>query len=147
MFDREKFIMDRNLGQPMTEEDIDNFDTYMAILTISMTPNLYREGVSLNTTDFTKLTKKVQAKVMQGFNGKHLNNGWLKAPAAAIADRDAYKQRVMKLYDTDGHTAEFMIQQNDLDRKVVDELYAYKFEGIAPKSKTSRGKNAGTRKK
>lgn len=138
MFDREKFVSDRITKQKMSEQDIAEFDTFMALKTISMNPKMFPYVLALNTIQFTKLSDKVQAKVMEGFNGVQLTDKWFRADSRSIANRDEFHKRVMALFNTDGNTAAFMIRNDEVDAKLVNELYDYKFNGIAPKSKVSR---------
>lgn len=138
MFNRSKFIEDRVANREMTEEDIANFDTFMALKSASMNPRLYKICKLLNTIEFTKLDKFVQAKVFEGFNGKNLTDCWFRADSSYIASKDELHKRIMKLLNTDGNTATFIMRNNEVDVDDVNELYDYKFNGIIKSKKKTR---------
>lgn len=139
-FDYHKFIDDRNFSRPVTAEDVSNHDTYMALYTLSMTPRVIRMVNALNTVEFTKLPPKVQAKVMQGFNGMSLYDGYIRATPAEIAKVNELRDRVMALYGVASNDADFIINSGQIDPDEINEMYDYKFNGVVPAKKVSRGK-------
>lgn len=131
-FDHAKFIEDRIAGAPITSEDIAEHDTYAAIYSLSMTPAIYQQLVALNTVEFTKLSTKVRAKVMQGFNGLRLNTGYLRAFPQEINKRNGIRDRIMAVYECSSSSADSMYLNGEVDMKVVDEMYERKVKGLVP---------------
>lgn len=142
-FDYHKFIDDRKFKRPVNAEDVVNHDTYMALYTLSMTPQVIRFVNALNTVEFTKLTPKVQAKVMQGFNGMPLVDGYIRATPAKIAEVNQLRDRVMTLYNIGSNDADFLINNGQIDPDEINETYDYKYNGVIPEKKAKNGRKSG----
>lgn len=136
-FDHAKFIKDRIDGKPMGNDDIAEHDTYAALYSLSMTPSLYKSIMALNTIEFSRLPTSIRAKVMNAFNGKKLNTGYLRAYPSEIASVDKLRNQVMEVYDTSVSSANFMILHNEIDPVAVAEAYEYKVNGKMPGGKTN----------
>ena len=121
-------------------DEIAEHDTYAAIYSLSMTPAIFRELLALNTVEFTKLSTKVRAKVMQGFNGKKLNTGYLRAFPQEINKKNTDRDKVMAVYECSFSSADSMIRNGEIDMKLVDEMYDYKVKGLAPVAGGKRGR-------
>ena len=134
-FDHEKFIQDRIAGRPMSMEDIASHDTYAAIYSLSMTPSIYKPLLALNTVEFSRLTTKARAKVMEAFNGAKLNTGYLRAFPAEIAATNKLRDQVMAVYETSASSADSMIRNGEVDLETIGELYEYKVNGKLPEGK------------
>lgn len=141
-FDHAKFIQDRILGKPMGMEDIAEHDTYAAIYSLSMTPAIYKQLLAINTVEFTRLTTKVRAKVMNAFNGMKLNTGYLRAHPTEIANANKLRDMVMTVYNTSSSSANSMIRNGEIDEELVKDMYEYKVNGKLPEGK----KNARRKK-
>jgi hypothetical protein len=134
-FDHEKFIQDRIAGRKMTMEDIASHDTYAAIYSLSMTPSIYKSLLALNTVEFSRLTTKVRAKVMEAFNGCKLNTGYLRAFPTEIAATNKLREQVMAVYETSASSANSMIRNKEIDPELINDLYEYKVNGKLPEGK------------
>lgn len=141
-FDHAKFIQDRIDGKPMDMSDIAEHDTYAALYSLSMTPSIYKQLLVLNTVEFSRLTTKVRAKVMEAFNGKKLNTGYLRAFPTEINAVNKLRDQVMTVYDTSASSADSMIRNKEIDEKLVNDLYEYRVNGKLPE-----GSKNGRRKK
>lgn len=139
-FDHAKFIQDRIDGKPMGMEDIAEHDTYAAIYSLSMTPSIYKQLLVLNTVEFTRLTTKVRAKVMEAFNGKKLNPGYLRAFPQEIAKENKDREKVMAVYETSASSANSMILHKEVDMDLVSDFYDYKVNGVLPKEAGKRAR-------
>ena len=131
-FDHEQFILDRIAGRKMTMSDIAEHDTYAAIYSLSMTPSIYKSLMAINTIEFTRLPTKVRAKVMEAYNGKKLNTGYLRANPKEIAAVNKLRTQVMAVYETSASSAESMIRNGEIDAALVNDIYEYKVNGKIP---------------
>lgn len=134
-FDHKKFIMDRVAGNPVTAADIVDFDTFAAIYTLSMTPALTNIANALNTIEFTKLPKHVQAKVFEGFNKMPISDGYIRAYPSEINAVNERRELIMDAYDVSMTEADLLYRYGLVDMKLLKEYHDYRFEGILPKTK------------
>lgn len=139
-FDHAQFIENRILGKPVSMDEIAEHDTYAAIYSLSMTPIIFRELLAINTVEFTKLSTKVRAKVMQGFNRKKLNTGYLRAFPQEINKKNSDRDKVMAVYECSFSSADSMMRNGEIDMKLVEEMYDYKVKGLAPVAGGKRGR-------
>lgn len=136
-FDHKKFLADRIAKKPIGPDEMADHDTYAALYTLSMTPSLYKSIMALNTIEFTRLTTKTQAKVMEAFNGKKLSTGYLRAQPSEIAAANKKREMVMTVFETSSSSADSMILNDEVDTQLVADLYAYKMTGLVPEDKKS----------
>jgi spermidine/putrescine-binding protein len=77
----------------------------------------------------------VRAKVMEAYNGKKLNTGYLRANPKEIAAVNKLRTQVMAVYETSASSAESMIRNGEIDAALVNDIYEYKVNGKIPEVK------------
>lgn len=134
MFDALKFVGDRNSGKRVDDAEAADFQLFNALMTISMDERMLKHVVALNTREFSHLPSEIQAKLFNGFNNRDITVNWCRAKTSLIAEREAFIEKAMKVYDSSYNTIVECIRHGLIDRNYVEEKYAYKFELKAPKT-------------
>ena len=128
-FDPFKFVTDRELSVPVTQEDFDVFGNYMVCATISMNRNYLKYIPNLNSMAFSKLSKKHQCLTYTYFDGSRFPRcPWLKA---SKKEKEVSKDTVLKickLFSCSVREAKIYLEDGYFDINTALDLYAERYE-------------------
>ena len=135
MFDAFEFVQNRAEGKRVSPIEASEFDAYKTIEVLSMDPNLIDWALRLNTIAVTKIPREMQAKVFNAFNCMKINVNWCRARIAEISARNALINKIMTVYSMSCNTATYLLDNNLVDEKYVEEQYDYAINHVVPKAK------------
>lgn len=127
-FNHFDFMKERRSGLPVTEEDIQSFNLYMVQMVLSMDNNYIDDINDINTTEFFRLPKKIQALAFTSYNRKEIDTSWKKSKSNVVADKEETINKVMRVYDMSRNEAVSCIHFGTVDLDEVDSLYDRLFE-------------------
>lgn len=137
-FDHFAFMRELSQGFDPSEEDMENFNPFMTLMTLSMDRRCLEHCAKMNTDAFYKLPKKIQCMAYTSFKGKDLKTGWKKSKVTTKGNKVKDIEMIMKVFDLSYSEAESCIQFGTVDMEEVSDLYAQLYDNSSIKFRQSR---------
>jgi hypothetical protein len=141
-FNHFDFMKDRKAGLPVSEEDMKSINLFMVQMVLSM-DNSYIDDINdINTTEFFRLPKKIQAQAFSSYNGKNIDTSWKKSKGSTVSKKEETLEKVMQVYDMSRNEAESCLLFKTVDLDEVEELYQLLYDNKSINFRKSRKKKA-----
>lgn len=128
-FDPFKFVTDREISVPVTQEDFDVFGNYMVCATISMNRNYLEYIPNLNSMAFSKLSKKHQCLTYTYFDGSRFPRcPWLKASKKEKEISKDTILKICKLFSCSVREAKIYLEDAYFNIDEALDLYAQRYD-------------------
>jgi hypothetical protein len=148
-FDIFKFMQDRYNHVPLTPLDKQKFDPFMGSMIMSMYPNARNTGClyapyirGLNSIAFHRLSKEVQVKAYESFNGQNFyRTKWL-VPKTKESDDYKDKDKISELLGLSHKEVEMALSSGEINKEKCIDLYMriYEPESFMVKKRAKRKK-------
>jgi hypothetical protein len=124
-----KFLANRTISLPITEEEKNNFDLFITLRFMSMADGMENPLRTMNFQAFSKLPKKYQCMAFQALNGYKLTGTWkrFKAKPGKKSEK-GLKAKVVELLKCSENEADAYINKGLMDTKVINDLYQRIYE-------------------
>ena len=117
-----KFINGKKYGKRTSDEDMENFGSYMAVRTLSFDHRYAPVVTHLNTHAFKNLPKHQQCKTFNFLNGHSLELEYIPQPKRQGAP-SALVEKVMKIMECSRRRAEEHIYDGFIDMSILEEYH------------------------
>jgi len=139
-FNHFDFIRDRKYSKPPTDTDLNEFNLFMTLMSLSMDNNFINICDAMNTEKFYKLPKNIQCLAFMSLNGKSINTSWKKGKKTEITENKDIIKKVMKVYDLSYNEAESCVNMKTVDLSDIDDLYTKIYDSSGVNFRKSRTK-------
>lgn len=134
-----KFLSNRKICIPPTEEEKDNFELYITQMFMSMAKGVENVIERTNTPAFFKIPKKYQCMAFTALDGFELTGVWKKfKKKPASKTKKGLREKVSALLKCSASDAESYIKAGLIDTKTINDLWERVYDPNSVKVRKKR---------